>query len=661
MKDERTPRGSANKDDQKKKLGKIDIEDIIEGRTEKALKTFIKRRELTGIPAILVTILGVGASFYHLYAAYWHPFFALKHRTVHLLLMFTMIFLLYPFSKKGEPGKKVSTCGIIFILLTLAAGSYIFIYFENVIALRAGAYTATDVIFGIVMFVMVLEGTRRSTGWSVPALALCFFAYAFLGPYLPRLIAHKGYSLYRIIPYLYLTTGGIFGIPLGVSAKFILLFILFGAILQKTGAGRFFIKLALALAGRSRGGPAKAAVISSGFMGTISGSSVANTVTTGTFTIPLMKRLGFEPAFAGGVEAASSTNGQVMPPVMGAAAFLMAEYLGIAYIKVAISAAIPAILVFFAIFMQVDFKAGKLGLRGLPRSYLPGIGKTLKEGGYFLIPLFTLVYYLVRGYTPERAVFWTILLTAAITLVVGALKKELGLALRNLLQAFKLGGINSLEVAAACAAAGIIIGITTVTGLGLRLSGIVVDISHGQLFLAAPIAMVACLILGMGIPTTATYIILATLVAPALAKMGVPLLSAHLFIFFYGALADITPPVALAAYAGAGVAGSRTFPTGVNAFGIALASYVVPYLFLTRPYLLFQGPLPMIALYSVIVIIGIVSLAAAMQGYFITPTKLYQRLLLFVSVPLLFIFNYRTVIPGLAIMAFIYLIQISRK
>jgi TRAP transporter 4TM/12TM fusion protein len=522
---------------------------------------------------------------------------------------------------------------------------------------RAGKFLDVDVIMGTILILLVLEAARRSAGWPVPIVAIFFLLYALLGPYLPEFLIHKGYSIKRISTYLALSTDGVFGVPLGVSATFIFLFILYGAILQKSGAGKFFTDLAFSVTGWSRGGPAKAAVTSSCFFGMISGSSVANTVTTGSFTIPLMKKTGYPPHFAGAVEASASTMGQIMPPIMGAAAFLIAEFLGIPYIKVCIAAAIPAALSFFAIFMQVHFKAVMMGIKGIPRIDLPSFKETLLNGGHHLISIFLLVYFLFLNFSPERAVFWAILAT----IVCSYIRKHTRMSLRDIFEALKEGAIGSVEVAAACAAAGIIIGSITMTGLGLKFSSLIVDLSGGTLLLALPFTMIACLALGMGVPTTAQYIIISALVAPALIKLGVVAIAAHLFIFYFGTRADITPPVALAAYAGAGIAGSNPMKTGVTAFQLGIAGYIVPFMFIYGPELLMIGPVHKVIFATLSATFGVYCLAAGVQNCLFMKTTFYERMLLLITSFLLIKPGLITDLVGLTLFGMVYLSQKLRQ
>lgn len=583
-----------------------------------------KKRNLTGRLGTLVTIISIAACLYHLYYAYFHPFFALDHRVLHWGFMSTFIYLLYPFSKRFSPKNRPSWVDLLLLLLSLSICIWIFISSHQILQ-RAGKYQPLDVIMGSLLILLVLEAGRRSVGWSVPIVAILFLIYSLFGPYLPDLLAHKGYSIKRLATYLSLSTDGIFSIPLGVSAQFIFLFILYGSVLRKSGAGKFFTDLAFGLTGWTRGGPAKAAVVSSCFFGMISGSSVANTVTTGTFTIPLMKKTGYPDYFAGAVEASASTMGQIMPPIMGAGAFIMAEFLGIPYFKVCLAAAIPATLSFFAIFMQVHFRAVQMGIKGIPKSDLPSLKITFIQGWHHLLSIFLLIYLLAQDFSPERAVFWAILAT----ILCSYLRRETRMSLSDIILAFKDGATGAVEVAAACAIAGIIIGSITVTGLGLKFSSLIIDLSMGYLLLALPFTAIACLALGMGVPTTASYIIISSLAVPALINYGVIPIAAHMFIFYYATRADVTPPVALAAYAGAGIAGANPSKTGYNAFWLGMASYIVPFMFIYGPELMLIGNSIHIGWATFTGVLGIIFLAAAVQRCMYQKTTWYETLMFF--------------------------------
>lgn len=629
---------------------------------QEVLERFEKKRRFTGLPAALITGLAVLTACYHLGYAYWHPFFALDHRALHWLLMSTLVFILYPFAKKHSPRNRMSIFDWLF--LAASAGICVWIFFNSTAIMnRAGAYQAQDVIIGTALVIIVLEAARRSTGPAVPIIALVFIGYALFGRYLPDAISHRGYTIERLCTYLSLSTDGIFGVPIGVSANFILLFILYGALLRKTGAGQFFTDVAFALTGWTKGGPAKAAVVSSTFFGMISGSSVANTVTTGSFTIPLMKRTGYPAHFAAGVEASSSTMGQIMPPIMGAAAFIMAEFLGISYFKVCVAAAIPAVLAFFSTFMQVHFRAVSLGLSGLPRSELPKIRDAFAKGWHHIFSIFLLIYFLMQDYSPERAVFWGILATIGSSFIIALLRRESLKAFgRQILEGLAEGAIGAVEVASACAAAGIIIGSITMTGLGIKFSSMVVDASKGHLFLALPFTMIACLFLGMGVPTTAQYVIISSLVAPALVQMGVEAIAAHLFILYFGTRADITPPVALAAYAGAGIAGSDPWKTGLSAFQLGIAGFIIPFMFIYAKELLFIGEISHILWALVTAVLGVICLAAAVQRCLLMKTNWMEVIVLYAVAFLLIKPGLMTDIVGFVLFAAVITRQwFSRK
>jgi TRAP transporter 4TM/12TM fusion protein len=638
-----------------------ETDEALAARAREVLEEFERKRNYRGLPALLISIVAVATSCYHLAYAYLHPFFALDHRALHWLFMSVMLFALYPFSKKRSPRTRMSLIDGVLLILSAAICLWIFTHSTSILN-RAGTFGTMDVAMGTALVLIVLEAARRTVGLAVPLIAIAFIGYALFGPYLPDVLAHKGYSIQRLFTYLSLSTDGIFGVPIGVSANFILLFILYGALLRKTGAGQFFTDVAFSLTGWTRGGPAKAAVVSSTFFGMISGSSVANTVTTGTFTIPLMKRTGYPPHFAAGVEAASSTMGQIMPPIMGAAAFIMAEFLSVPYYKVCIAAAIPATLAFFSTFMQVHFRAVSLGISGLPRSELPKIGAALASGWHHLFSIFLLIAFLMQDFSPERAVFWAILTTIGTSLIMSLIRREsLKAFVKLILEGFKEGAVGAVEVAAACAAAGIIIGSITMTGLGMKFSSMIVDAAMGKLYLALPFTMIACLFLGMGVPTTAQYIIISALVAPALVQMGVLPMAAHLFILYFGTRADITPPVALAAYAGAGIARSDPWKTGLSAFQLGIAGFIIPFMFVYAPELLFIGGIEKILAALLTAAFGVICLAAAVQRCLLVKTRWYEAGLLLVTALLLIKPGIRTDLIGAALFLCVFLLQWFRR
>ncbi len=602
-----------------------------EGRTEIDVSDILVKvdkesgyRRLTGYLHMMVAFICVSFSVFQLWTASFGLLPAQIQRSMHLAFVLLLVFLLYPFLKSSRQ-TSIPWYDVVLSLTASLSALYITINYEGLID-RSGAFNNMDIFVAAVGIVLVLEACRRVVGWPIVIIAATFITYAFAGPYMPGFLNHRGYSFRRVVGHLFYTTEGIIGVPLGVSATFIFLFILFGAFLDKTGIAKFFIDLANAIAGFAAGGPAKVAIITSAMLGTISGSSVSNTVGSGSFTIPMMKKLGYKPEFAAAVEASASTGGQLMPPIMGAAAFLMSETLGIPYIEVAKAAIIPALLYFTGIFIMVHLEAKKLGLGGMSKDEIPRIFKVMKERGHLIIPLIVIVYFLVQGATPVRAA-----LNGIITSVIASMmRKCTRMSFRDFIDALENAGRNILGVAAACATAGIIIGIVTLTGLGLKMASGLVALAGGNMFFTLFFTMISSLILGMGIPTTANYLITSTITAPAVVQLGVPMLAAHMFTFYFGIIADITPPVALAAYAGSAIAKSNPFKTGVQATKLAIAAFIIPYIFAFSPSLLLINTTPLqIAQIVITSLIGMVSLSAAMEGYFYTFTNRFERLLFF--------------------------------
>lgn len=456
---------------------------------------------------------------------------------------------------------------------------------------------------------------------------------------------------------MYLGTEGVFGIPLGVSATFVFMFILFGSVLEQTGMGRFIIDLAMAMAGGATGGPAKVAVLSSGFMGSISGSSVANVCTTGMFTIPLMKSVGYKPHFAGAVEAVASTGGQIMPPVMGAAAFIMAQFMGVPYVQVALAAVVPALLYYFAVMVQVHFEATRLGLLGLPKEKLPSLLKLLKAKGHLLLPLFGIVYFLLAGFTPLKAAYNGIIISIAVSF----LNKETRLTPKKLKLALENGAKGALGVACACGTVGIIVGTATLTGLGLRIASAIVAIAGGKLLATLLLTMVACILLGAGLPTTANFIVTSTMAAPALFKLGVPPMAAYMFVLYFGIAADLSPPVALAAYAGAGIAGAEPMRTGITAVKLALAGFIVPFIYVYNPMLVLVDfkPFPFI-LAIVTAVLGVFLLGMATIGFYKTSMAWWKRIISLGGALGLLIPGWQTDVIGLIILIGIHILQVRK-
>lgn len=599
--------------------------DFQELSAEEVMQKFDKesdKREMKGFWNILINAICIVFAIFQLYTAAFGILDAHLQRAIHLAFGFLLIFLLYP-ARKSWSRTSMHPLDVLFALVGAASALYIVVNYQELV-FRAGMNNETDFIVGVVGTLMVFEAARRVVGWPMITVAFVFIAYAFFGPYIPGIMAHRGVQVQELFDHLFFTTEGIFGTPMGVSSTFIYLFILFGSYLEATGLGKFFIDLANAVAGWAAGGPAKVAVLSSGLMGTVSGSSVGNVAGTGAFTIPMMKKLGYRPAFAGAVEAAASTGGQLMPPVMGAAAFLMAEFVGVPYFDVVKAAVIPALLYYIGVWLGVHYEAKKYGLKGTPREELPKFGPLFMEKGHLAIPLAVIVYLLVSGYTPMRAALAAI----ALSIICACLRKSTRIGLKEIVNGLIDGSKGVLGVLIACATAGIIIGVVTKTGVGLKVATALLDLSGGQLLPAMFFTMVTSLILGMGVPTTANYVITSTIAAPALVQMDVPVLAAHMFAFYFGIVADVTPPVALAAYAGAGIAGANPMRCGVIAAKLAIAAFIVPYIFVLAPELLMINATTLTIVYSALTaIIGMWGVSMAMIGFCQNALNSLQRVL----------------------------------
>lgn len=599
---------------------------------------------LDGFWRQLVRVVAVLLGGFHLYTAAFGGLPGLRQRSVHLTLVLALVFFLTGARKGADARGRIRLLDFLLGCLALVAGGYM-VAIDSELALRVGVVKTPDVVFGTVTILLLLIGTKRLLGWPLVVITATALLYAFFGSYLGPSIGHRGYSLERIIGHLYLTTEGIFGTALAASATVIAIFILFGAFLKVSGGADFITTLASAAFGHVRGGPAKVAVAASGLFGTLSGSAVANVAATGAVTIPLMMRIGYRPPFAAAVEATASAGGQLMPPVMGAAAFMIAEFLGRPYLDVVVAALIPAVLYYFAVFMQVHLEAMRLNLVGLSRDQLPKLGETLRSGWYLLLPIVVLVYLMsVLQWSPIKSGFWSIVAT----LVVSAFNPRTRVSVVRFLRALEEGAYGLLEVALACGLAGIVIGVFSLTGLGLKFSGFLVDLSGGNLHLLLLLTMLASLILGMGMATLPTYLVLAVLVAPALANLGVEPLAAHLFIFYFGIISAITPPVAVAAYAGAAIARTNPLETGMIATRLGLAGFLLPYVFVYHPALLMKGSPGFVAVATLSAVFGIVALAMGLSGYGVA---WWERTILFVSALLLIVPGVATDLVGLALFA----------
>ena len=615
-------------------------------------------RNLKGIMGWIVFFGLLAFSLFQLYTSIFGVYTAPIQRSIHLGFALALIFLLFPMRKKNLHKAKVAWYDFILALLGIGVGAYWPLMMEDLVN-RVGRLTQLDLFIGLVAIILVLEATRRTVGLPITIIATVFMVYALYGPYMPGFLAHRGLDMDTLIHTMFFTTEGILGTPLGVSATFIFLFLLFGAFLVKTGVGQYFNDLAVSFAGKRVGGPAKVAIFSSALQGTISGSSVANVVTSGSFTIPMMKKLGYRKEFAGAVEAAASTGGQLMPPIMGAAAFLMVEFIGggITYWDIAKAATIPALLYFAGIWIMVHFEAKRVGLRGMTDEELPDRKEVLKKI-YLLLPILAVILLMVSGMSIMRAALWSIL----ITILVSMIRKDTRIGFKDATNALVDGARTALSVAAATAAAGIIVGVVTKTGLGLKLANGLLDLAGGVLIPTLMLTMVAAIVLGMGSPTTANYVITSTIAAPAIILLGVPDLSAHLFVFYFGIIADITPPVALAAFAAAGVSGGEPLRTGVNSAKLAIAAFIIPYMFVLSPELLMIDTTWYNLIWVVFTAIsGMMAIGAGIIGHWLRPLTWYERIIGLVGGLLLIYPEGMSDMIGLGLFIFLIVLQLVFK
>lgn len=581
--------------------------------------------------ALFVSCLAVGMALFHLYTSGFGRFPALQQRSIHLAFALILTLFIYPFRKKWGSKISIATNILFSIGALLSCGNITFVIYY-VLYERAGAATTVDIFLGLILIILVLDMTRRIMGWALPIITLIFIAYGFLGSYihLPY-ISHPGMDISRFISYEYLSTEGLFTIPLGVSATFIAVFVIFAAFLVNSGVGEFFMEAATAIAGDKTGGPAKVAVVSSALMGSVSGSAVGNVVTTGSVTIPLMKRMGYPAILAAGIEGTASTGGQIMPPLMGAAAFIIASTIGKPYLIICIAAFVPALLSFLSVFIMVHFEAERYGIKGLPKEDLPRLLPVVKRRGHLVLPIVVLVAMLVTGATAMKAGFYSIISV----ILISSIQKDTRIGIKGILSAMENGARAVLPIAAACACSGIVVGVLTLTGLGLKMSYLLVQIAHGILPILLILAMLASILLGMGITTTAAYLLVAIIIAPVLVQMGVSELAAHMFVFYYAVISTITPPVALAAYAAAGIAETDPFKTALVGFRVGIAKFVVPFYIIYTPeiMLLSGNPLKIITTLAMS-FIGIWALAGGACGYIFRELKLYERLTLLACIPL---------------------------
>ncbi len=582
-----------------------------------------KKRAFGGSLKLLVTVLTVALAVFQLYTAFFGLFPSMQQRSLHMAFVIPLIFLLYPMWK-SSPKDRPSMLDWFLAVAAAVCTLYIFFMYED-IAKRAGMYRQYELYLGVAMIVLVFEAARRVLGYPLPIFCSLFIFFAYYGRSMPGPFRHFGLSIPRIIEELYLTTDGLFGLVTGVSATYIYLFILFGAFLGSTGTSQFFNDLAMALTGHLKGGPAKIAVVSSAFMGTISGSTSANVATTGAFTIPLMKKIGYRAHFAGAVEAAASTGGQIMPPVLGAAAFIIADSLGVSYLKVLSAAVVPAILYFWGIWCCLSLEAAKMGLQGLPKESLPKLKDVLFKSGYKAIPLVGIIYFLVRGYNPLYAGCWGIVLSVLLSFV----RKEDRLDLKSFVATLEEGSKSALSVAIACVIVGVVIGMMGATGIALKVGDVILGFTRGNLLLTLIATMLLSMVLGMGMPTTASYVMASAVAAPALILLGGKAIDVHFFVFFYAVLSSVTPPVCVGAYTAAGIAGSDPNKTAFASIKLALAGFIVPFVFIYSPDIMLTNvtswPVTLFAIFTACA--GVYGLAIATEGFIVRPVPLWGRAL----------------------------------
>jgi len=632
-------------------------------------------RKLSGYPAKVVGVVAVAMAVYHVYARLtWYAPDQQALLYVTLAFSLALSFFLYP-RTAGVTPDRIPWTDLGLVALSLGCVGYLFVYYDYVVNRFPTAHplATADKVVGVVGILLVLEATRRTIGVSLPIVAAAFLLYGLAGPWLPGVLYHRGLSLELTVDQTYFTTEGVFGVPLGVAGTYVILFIVFGAFLEKSGAGQFFMNFANALAGGARGGPGKVAVVSSSMFGTISGSAVANVMVDGWLTIPMMKRTGFKPEAAAAIEAVASTGGQIMPPIMGAAAFVMAEFLGVSYTQVMIAAAIPAIFYYGALFAAIHFNAMRSGLRGIPKHELPVLGLIIRHQGHLFLPVLVILGLLLQGFTATYAAvlstvvvlycrllegwawpfvalgalvwaggrFELLWILGALGLVAVVLRPEGWARLRQLVvhdvpTGLREGAEHTVPVAMACASAGIVIGIVLQTGLALRFTSFLIEVAAGYKVLALLITMVAGVILGMGMPTTPAYIMQAALLIPAIIKLGVVPIAAHMFAFYFSTLSAVTPPVALAVYAAASIGRASLWGAGVQALKFAAAGFIVPFFFVYSPALLFQGTWTEVLPVLVTGTLGVIALAAGLEGQFLRPATWLERGL-FVAAALLLI------------------------
>lgn len=614
-------------------------------------------RSFSGVMKRIFFVLCLLVSLYHLYTATFGPPLTLIHRSIHVSMMLVLTFLMYPMCKKSS-FTTPSVLDWILAALSLAAPIYISTNYLGVVE-RAGNANMMDMIMATLLVVLVLEASRRVSGNVLSILSLVFIGYGLFGREMPGMFMHRGYDWLSLSNHFFANTEGIYGTSVNVAASYIYLFILFGAVMSKSGMGQLFNDLALSLAGHTKGGPAKVSVLASGLLGSINGSAVANVVTTGAFTIPLMKKTGYSKEFAGAVESAASVGGQLLPPIMGAAAFIMAEMLGVKYSSIIIWAAIPALLYYLGIIIQVQLRASKDGLVGLPKEQLPSFKAVINSRGHLLIPVFFLLYMLFFSGT---TVVYSAVLTIVLTIIVAQLKKETRMSFNDMVTALADGAKQTVSVAVACACVGIIIGVCSKTGFGLTMANTIIALGGTSILFTLVFTMITCMILGMGLPSIPAYIITAAIAAPALAKLGIAPAAAHMFSFYYAMFANLTPPVALASFAAAGLSGGDPMKTGFASVKLAIAGFIVPFMFVFSPQLMLIDTTVFEGVWTAAsACLGVFLLAVATEGYFLAPLALWLRGIVLAGSLGLMYPGIVTDAVGVTVCAVLYIIQKKKE
>jgi TRAP transporter 4TM/12TM fusion protein len=592
-------------------------------------------------------VIAVAMSLYHMWFAASAPPEAMIFRGTHLLFALTLVFLYVPALGREGP-RRLLWVDLALVAASAVAIGYIFVTYDSIVnrIIYIDELTAWDKAMAVLTVLLVLDASRRMIGWALPLTAVLFLGYA---------VFYAGVKVPAILEQMYLSTDGIFGSTLGVSASYVIVFVLFGAFMEKSGTGRLFMDFALSLTGHTAGGPGKVAIVSSSLFGTISGSAVANVMVDGPITIPLMKKTGFRAPFAAAVESTASTGGQIMPPIMGAAAFVMAEFLGVSYFQVTVWAWIPALLYYVALFFAVHFEAKRVGLHGVPRSECPPFGAVMRERGHLFIPILIVLFGMAMSYSAPLCALAGTIATIPVALMRRSTRE--GITWRTVVEALEGGSRDALSVAMACACAGIVIGVISLTGLGITFTQIVIALAQNSLILALVLTAVAGIVLGMGMPTTPAYIVMVSLLVPALVKLGVVTPAAHMFALYFAVLSAITPPVALAVFAAAALAGANMWRAGFEAVRIAAAGFLIPFMFVYEPALLSIGEWGPIALATATAVVGVMALAASLYGYLLAPLALWQRPVLAVAALLLIKPGLLTDLVGFGLLAVVLAMQ----